>query len=376
MKNNRIYLSPPHMGDNERKYLTDAFDSNWIAPLGPHVDGFENEMAEYLGVKHTAALSSGSAALHLALIIAGIKEGDKVLCPSLTFSATANVIMYEKAQPIFVDSDPNTWVVDLIALEKAIKEHKPKAFIPVDLYGQSCDYDAILNLCNQHNVIVIEDAAEALGADYKGKKCGSFGEMGILSFNGNKIITTSGGGMLLSNNEDYVKKARFLATQAREPELHYEHKELGYNYRMSNLLAAIGSGQLQVLDDRVKTRRSIFERYFDALSHIDGFDFMPEAPNNKLNRWLTTLTVDPNKTGVNRTQIIEALEKENIESRPVWKPMHLQPLYKDCDYITVGEKDVSGRLFENGLCLPSGSNLSVDDQNRIIDIISDTIKSA
>ena len=376
MKNNRIYLSPPHMGDNERKYLTDAFDSNWIAPLGPHVDGFENEMAEYLGVKHTAALSSGSAALHLALIIAGIKEGDKVLCPSLTFSATANVIMYEKAQPIFVDSDPNTWVVDLIALEKAIKEHKPKAFIPVDLYGQSCDYDAILNLCNQHNVIVIEDAAEALGADYKGKKCGSFGEMGILSFNGNKIITTSGGGLLLSNNEDYVKKARFLATQAREPELHYEHKELGYNYRMSNLLAAIGSGQLQVLDDRVKTRRSIFERYFDALSHIDGFDFMPEAPNNKLNRWLTTLTVDPNKTGVNRTQIIEALEKENIESRPVWKPMHLQPLYKDCDYITVGEKDVSGRLFENGLCLPSGSNLSVDDQNRIIDIISDTIKSA
>jgi pyridoxal phosphate-dependent aminotransferase EpsN len=369
MKNNRIYLSPPHMGEKERALLLDAFDSNWIAPLGPHVDGFEKEMAEYLGVKHAAALSSGSGALHLALIIAGIKEGDKVLCPSLTFSATANVIMYEKAQPIFVDSDPKFWVVDLNALEKSIKKHKPKAFIPVDLYGQSCDYDAILNVCNQHNVIVIEDAAEALGADYKGKKCGSFGKMGILSFNGNKIITTSGGGMLVSNNEEYVKKARFLATQARESELHYEHKELGYNYRMSNLLAAVGRGQLEVIDDRVSTRRSIFNRYEKALSHIDGFTFMQEAGYGKSNRWLTTLTVDEKSTGISRTHIIDTLEKENIESRPVWKPMHMQPLYKKYEYIRSDDRDVSAELFENGLCLPSGSSLSEGDQGRIIDII-------
>ena len=357
------------MGDNERKYLTDAFDSNWIAPLGPHVDGFEKEMAEYLGVKHAAALSSGSSALHLALILAGIKEGDRLLCPSLTFSASANVILYEKAQPIFVDSDPNTWVVDLNALEKAIVEHKPKAFIPVDLYGQSCDYDAITDLCKKYNVLLIEDAAEALGADYKGEKCGSFGEMGILSFNGNKIITTSGGGMLVSNNEDYVNKARFLATQARESELHYEHKELGYNYRLSNLLAAVGRGQLQMIDERVSARRSFFNRYEKALSHIDGFTFMQEADYGKSNRWLTTLTVNEKVVGISRTQIINALEKENIESRPVWKPMHMQPLYEKCEYIKSDNRDVSAELFENGLCLPSGSSLSKSDQGRVIDII-------
>ncbi len=376
MKNNRIYLSPPHMGENERKYLTDAFDSNWIAPLGPNVDAFEKEMADYLGVKHAAALCSGSSALHLALILAGIKEGDKVLCPSLTFSASANVILYEKAQPIFVDSDPNTWVLDLAACEKAMQKYNPKALISVDLYGQSCNYNAITDLCGKYNVLLIEDAAEALGADFKSKKCGSFGEMGILSFNGNKIITTSGGGMLVSNNEEFVTKARFLATQAREPDLHYEHKELGYNYRLSNLLAAVGRGQLEVIDDRVSTRRSIFNRYEKALSHIDGFTFMQEAGYGKSNRWLTTLTVDEKSTGISRTHIIDTLEKENIESRPVWKPMHMQPLYKDCDYITVGEEDVSGRLFENGLCLPSGSNLSEYDQNRVIDIISSTIENA
>ena len=374
MKNKRIYLSPPHMGEKERAYLIDAFDSNWIAPLGPHVDGFEEEMSEYLGVNHAAALSSGSGALHLALKIVGVEAGDKVLCPSLTFAASANVIMYEKAQPIFVDSDQYTWVVDLNALEKAIKKHKPKALIAVDLYGQSCDYDAILDLCNHHNIIVIEDAAEALGADYKGKKCGSFGEMGILSFNGNKIITTSGGGMLVSNNEDYVKKARFLSTQAREPKLHYEHTELGYNYRMSNLLAAVGRGQLEVIEDRVKARRSIFNRYEKALSHIDGFTFMQEADYGKSNRWLTTLTVDEKRTGVSRTQIIDALEKENIEARPVWKPMHMQPLYKKCEYVMSGNEDVSKKLFENGLCLPSGSNLSDGNQTRIIDIILASIK--
>ena len=373
-KNSKIYLSPPHLGVEERKLLLDAFDSNWIAPLGPHVDAFEQEMAKYLGINHAAALSSGSSALHLALKILGVKEGDKVLCPSLTFVASANVILYENATPVFVDVDSKYWTIDLSSLENAINKYNPKALISVDLYGQSCDYDAITDLCDKYNVALIEDAAEAMGSEYKNQKCGSFGQMGILSFNGNKIITTSGGGMLFSNDESVIDKARFLATQAREPAIHYEHKELGYNYRMSNLLAAVGRGQLQVLDNRVKTRRKIYQRYFDALSHIEGLDFMPEAPNSKSNRWLTTLTVDPQKTGINRTQIIEALEKENIESRPVWKPMHLQPLYKDCDYVAVNKEDVSSKLFKNGLCLPSGSNLNRDDQNRIIDIVLETLK--
>ena len=369
MKNNRIYLSPLHMGEKERKYLSDAFDSYWIAPLGPHVDGFENEMAEYLGVKHAAALCSGSGALHLALKIAGIKEGDRVLCPSLTFSASANVILYEKAQPIFIDSDLITWVMDLVACEKAMQKYKPKALISVDLYGQSCNYNAITDLCEKYNVLLIEDAAEALGATYKNKKCGSFGEMGILSFNRNKIITTSGGGMLVSNNEEFVTKARFLATQAREPDLHYEHKELGYNYRLGNLLAAVGRGQLEVIDDRVSVRRSIFNRYEKALSHIDGFTFMQEADYGKSNRWLTTLSVDEKSTGISRTHIIDTLEKENIESRPVWKPMHLQPLYRDYDYLKLNSTDVSKQLFDQGLCLPSGSSLSEKDQERVIDIV-------
>ncbi len=367
--NNRIYLSPPHMGDNEKKYLEDAFDSNWIAPLGPHVDGFENEMASYLNVGYATALNSGTASLHLALRILGIKKDDKVLCPSLTFAASANVILYENAQPIFVDSDPNTWVLDLVACEKAIKMYKPKALISVDLYGQSCDYDVIKDLCEKYNVLLIEDAAEALGADYKGKKCSSFGEMGILSFNGNKIITTSGGGMLVSNNKDYVKKARFLSTQAREHTIHYEHKELGYNYRMSNLTAAIGRGQLEVLDKRILSRRTIFNRYEKALSNIHGFNFMQEADYGLSNRWLTALTVDEKITGISRNQIIEVLEKENIESRPVWKPMHIQPLYKNCEYVKGDHGDVSAKLFQNGICLPSGSSLSEGEQGKIIDII-------
>ena len=357
------------MGKNESKFFTDAFDSNWIAPMGPHVNEFENEMAEYLGVKYAAALSSGTGALHLALKIAGIKEGEMVLCPSLTFVATANVIMYEKAHPIFIDSDPNTWVLDLFACEKAMQKYRPRALISVDLYGQSCDYDAIVDLCNKYNVFLIEDAAEALGAYYKDNKCGSFGEMGILSFNGNKIITTSGGGMLVSNNKDFAKKARFLSTQAREQEIHYEHKDLGYNYRMSNLLAAIGRGQLEVLDERISSRRAIFDRYDKALSHIQGINFMQEANYGSSNRWLTTLTVDEKITGISRNQIIEALEKENIESRPVWKPMHMQPLYKKHEYVTVNHRDVSAELFQNGICLPSGSSLTKADQGRIIDII-------
>ncbi len=374
MEHKRIYLSSPHMGENEKGLLSSAFDSNWIAPIGPHLDAFEQEMAEYLGIGHAAALSTGTAALHLAMKLVRVNKGDIVLCPSLTFSASANVILYENAIPIFLDVNPDTWTLNTEALEIAIKKYSPKVLISVDLYGQSADYNAILELCKIHNVAVIEDAAEALGAEYQGKKCGSFGRMGILSFNGNKIITTSGGGMLVSNNKNYVKKARFLATQAREPDLHYEHKELGYNYRMSNLLAAVGSGQLQVLDKRVIARRKIFQRYFDALSQTAGLEFMPEASYGTSNRWLTTLTVDSNITGVNCTQIIEMLDKENIEARPVWKPMHLQPLYKDCDYVTVGSEDVSKRLYKNGLCLPSGSNLSLEDQERVIDIVLNCVR--
>jgi len=373
MKNNRIYLSPPHMDNKSREFLLDAFDSNWIAPLGPHVDAFEQELAEYLQVEYAAALSSGTAALHLALKLAGINNGDIVLCPSLTFSASANAILYEKGIPVFVDVDLENWTLDIQSLEIAIKKHQPKALITVDLYGQSCDYDVIIYLCDKYNVTLIEDAAEALGAYYKGKKCGIFGRLGILSFNGNKIITTSSGGMLVSDDEDLVSKARFLATQAREAEIHYEHKELGYNYRMSNLLAAVGRGQLQVLDERVSTRRTIYSRYFDALSKVDGIQFMLEASYGKTNRWLTTLTVNAQKVGIGRTKIINALEKENIESRPVWKPMHMQPLYQTADYISNGDNDNSRHLFEKGLCLPSGSSLNEKDQGRIIDIILDCI---
>jgi len=375
MKNKKVLLSPPHMGEAERDLLLNAFNSNWIAPLGPHVDAFEQEMAKYLEINYAAALSSGSAALHLALKLAGVKEGDVVFCPSLTFTASANAILYEKTIPVFVDVSPDFWVIDLFALERAMQKLNPKALITVDLYGHSCDYGSIIELCEKYNVVLIEDAAEALGSEYMGQKCGVFGRMGVLSFNGNKIITTSGGGMLVSDNEDYIKKARFLAAQAREPEIHYEHKELGYNYRMSNLLAAVGRGQLQVLDDRVKTRRLIFSRYFNALSTIEGIDFMPEATYGLSNRWLTTLTVDLEKTGVSRSQIIQALGKENIEARPVWKPMHMQPLYKDCEYITKDNRDISKGLFEQGLCLPSGSSLSVSDQNRVIEIILSTIRS-
>ena len=374
MPDHRIYLSPPYMNSSEKDLLIEAFDSNWIAPLGPNVDQFESEMSDYIGVKSAAALSSGTAALHLALKILGLKAGDKVLCSSLTFAASANAILYENCVPVFIDTDPATWNLDVELLEEAIIQHKPKALITVDLYGQSCDYDAICDICKKHGVAIIEDSAEALGAEYNGKKCGAFGDISIISFNGNKIITTSGGGMLLSNNEDYVKKARFLSTQAREPELHYEHRELGYNYRMSNLLAAVGRGQLMVIDDRVTSRRKIFERYKEALGGIGGINFMPEAEYSRSNRWLTTLTVDSGKTQVSRTEIIDVLAKENIESRPVWKPMHLQPLYRDYDYISRDGADVAGQLFEQGMCLPSGSSLSEADQNRVIDIVLETLK--
>jgi len=368
------------MGSTERDLLMGAFDSNWIAPLGPHVDAFEKEMCEYIGIKHAVALSSGTAALHLALKLLGVGQGDYVFCSSLTFAASANPILYEKAKPVFIDSDRETWNMCPIALEKALNEYKkrnqlPKAVIVVNLYGQSADYDRILEVCDHYNVPVIEDAAESLGATYKGKQTGNFGVMSILSFNGNKIITTSGGGMLLSNNEEYIKRARFLATQARDEALHYEHSQLGFNYRMSNVLAAIGRGQLLVLDERVSAKRKVFQRYFDALSDIDGIEFMPEAIFGVSNRWLTVMTVDSEKTGVDRTQIIKILEGHNIESRPVWKPMHLQPLYKDYDYFTAEPGiSISDRLFEQGICLPSGSDLTEQEQDRIISIIVDCLK--
>ena len=368
----RIYLSPPHLSGLEEKYLQEALASNWIAPLGPQVDAFEQEMAAYLGIKAAVALSSGTAALHLALKLAGIATGDRVLCPSLTFSSSANVILYEKAIPVFIDVDPATWTLDCVALDKALRNHKanntlPRALITVDLYGQSADYTAILEICGAYGVAVVEDAAEALGAEYKDAKCGTFGDAGILSFNGNKIVTTSGGGMLVSNDDTLVEQARFLSNQAREPEIYYEHKQLGYNYRMSNLLAAVGRGQLAVLDDRVQVKLDIFDRYMSALGGIEGVDFMPAAAYGRTNRWLTTLTIAEDIAGFNYGAVIAALEEEDIEARPVWKPMHLQPLYQEYEYFPTADGDISKLIFENGLCLPSGTSLSENDQNRVID---------
>ena len=367
--NERIYLSPPFVDEVEKNYMLDAFDSNWIAPVGPDIDNFENEIASFLAIEGACALSSGTAALHLALKILGVKKGDRVLCPSLTFVATANAILYQNAEPVFIDSSLDTWVLDINVLEKAIKKYKPKALISVDLYGQSCDYDQIYKLCNENNVFVIEDAAEALGSEYKDKKCGSFGEIGILSFNGNKIITSSGGGTLVSHNEEYVRKAKFLSTQAREPFLHYEHRELGYNYRLSNISAAIGRAQLKKIEKFIEARRYNFEKYYEILSKVDGFSFMPKANNVNPNRWLTTFTVDSKKCGFSNTDIINLLESENIESRPVWKPMHMQPLFIDYKYVTHNGKDAAASLFNQGICLPSGACLKDSNRERIIDLI-------
>jgi pyridoxal phosphate-dependent aminotransferase EpsN len=337
LKSKRIYLSSPHMSGGEIKYIEDAFATNWIAPLGPHVDAFEAELAEYLGVKGAAVLSSGTAAIHLALILLGVDKGDLVFCSSLTFAATANPILYQRAEPVFIDADPATWNMSVGALERAFVDAKqegrlPKAVIVVNLYGQSADLEPIGELCEHYGAALVEDAAESLGATYKGRKSGSFGQFGILSFNGNKIITSSSGGALVSDNLEALQRARYLATQARQTARHYEHTEAGYNYRMSNVLAGIGRGQLKVLEDRVEARRAVFERYCEALGAVQGFEFMPEAGYGRATRWLTCLTVDPQVCGVSRDQIIDALEAENIEARPVWKPMHLQPLYAECRY--------------------------------------------
>ncbi|MBJ13383.1 MAG: pyridoxal phosphate-dependent aminotransferase [Candidatus Marinimicrobia bacterium] len=368
----QIFLSPPHMSDKEKELLGNAFESNWIAPIGPSIDQFEKELSHYIGVKASCVLSSGTAALHLALKILGVGKGDIVLCPSLTFAASANVILYEDAVPIFIDVDPVNWVIDINLLEFAMKKYSPKALIAVDLYGNPCNYNEINRLCKKYDVLLIEDAAESLGSSYNDNKCGSFGKIAALSFNGNKIITTSGGGALVSSNEDYIKKARFLSTQAREPFLHYEHKELGYNYRMSNLLAAVGIGQLSRIDYFIKKRRENFNYYFESFSSIDSINFMEESLSSNSNRWLTTLIINEEMTNVKRDNIINSLIKENIECRPVWKPMHMQPLYIKSTYVH-GKKDISKNLFENGLCLPSGSNLNREDQNRIVEIILDCL---
>ena len=373
IKNNKIYLSPPHMSGEELRLIKDAIKSNWIAPLGPQVDKFEKEISTYLGVKDAAALSSGTAALHLSLNILGVKKNDYVFCSDLTFVASANAISYLGAIPIFIDSEEKSWNMCPDSLEEAFKKFSPKAVIVTDIYGQSADYHEILNICKKHNVPIIEDAAESLGASYGEKKCGSFGEMAILSFNGNKIITTSGGGMLLSNNQKYIKKARKLASQAKENYLHYEHVELGYNYRMSNIIAAIGRAQLKVLDKYVQLRREIFNYYKENLIENKKIDFMPEPEGSFSTRWLTVLQINKNsKFSVN--SLINHLINENIEARPVWKPMHLQPLYLKSDFIKIKEKSISKKLFNNGLCLPSGSNLTTKDQIKVIKEIKSFFK--
>ena len=366
------------MGDHERDLLLDAFDSNWIAPLGPHVDAFERELATKVGVGHAAALSSGTAALHLALEMLGVGPGDEVLTSTFTFAATVNAIRYVGATPVFIDSDLSTWNMDpdLLAEEIAACKKRgklPKAVVTVDLYGQCVDYDSILALCAEHGVPVLEDAAEALGATYKGKAAGSFGAMGVFSFNGNKIITTSGGGMLVSDDKKWIDRARYLSTQARDPVPHYQHSTIGYNYRLSNLLSAVGRGQLRVLDERVASRRSNNAFYRRELANWPGIDFMPEASYGEATFWLTCITVDPGEFGADREQIREHLESRDIEARPVWKPMHLQPVYRDC---RVRGGDVSRGLFEDGLSLPSGSSLDSADLSRILDALRSVPKKA
>ncbi|MGT8956528.1 DegT/DnrJ/EryC1/StrS family aminotransferase [Bacillus cereus] len=362
----RIFLSSPHMSDEgyEMHYVKEAFDTNWIAPLGENVNGFERELAAKVGSKEAAALSSGTAAIHLALKAAGVGEGDIVFCQTLTFSATANPIIYQNATPVFIDSDYETWNMCPKALEEAFKKYpNVKAVIVVHLYGLSADMDKIVELCKKYDVTLIEDAAESLGTYYKGKHTGSFGNYGIFSFNGNKIITTSGGGMLVSNNEERVSKVRFWATQSRDQARHYQHSELGFNYRMSNVVAGIGRGQLKVLDQRVQKKRYIFDFYKRELGGLEGIELMPSNEWNEPNYWLSSMTLNGK---IRPIDVMEALEKENIESRPVWKPMHLQPFFEKYDFVGT---DVSEKLFENGICLPSDTKMTEADLERVVKII-------
>lgn len=366
----KIWLSSPHIGEEEQKYVQQAFETNWIAPLGPNVDGFEQDISAFTGAKHTAVLTSGTAAIHLGLILLDVQPGDEVICSSFTFAASANPIRYQGAKPIFIDSEPETWNMDPELLRTAIEDRiakgkKPKAIILVHLYGMPCKMDEIMEIAEEFGIPVLEDAAEALGSNYKGQPLGTFGKIGTLSFNGNKIITTSGGGALISDDDELVEKARFLSTQARDDAPHYQHSQIGYNYRMSNVVAGIGRGQMQVLPKRIAQRRENYSFYKSSLSDIEGISFH-EEPNADMssNRWLTTITVNPDETnGVSREDLRLALQEENIESRPLWKPMHQQPVFSTFPYY--GNR-VSDKLFSNGLCLPSGSNLTPTDRERVV----------
>jgi pyridoxal phosphate-dependent aminotransferase EpsN len=367
----RIYLSPPHLGDDELNLVKAAFASNWIAPKGPDVDAFEQEVAEFVGVRHAAALSSGTAALHLALKLVGVERGDEVICSSFTFSASANPIVYEGATPVFIDSEPSSWNMDPALLREeleacAARGRLPRAVIVVDLYGQSADYDAIGEVCARYSVPIVQDAAEGLGASYRGRQLGTQGCCGIFSFNGNKIITTSGGGMLVSDDAQMVNRARFLATQACDPAPHYQHSAIGYNYRLSNVLAAIGRGQLRVLPERIEARKRNRLFYEEALKELPGIDFMPIASHGEPNYWLTCITIDPETFGATRDEVRLALEAENIESRPAWKPLHLQPVFAGCR--RRGGAVIEG-IFAKGLCLPSGSSMTVEDLTRVGQIV-------
>jgi len=377
MNHPRILLSTPHMSGLEQEHIAEAFRTNWIAPLGPHVDAFEKEFAGKVGSSHAAALSSGTAALHLALVLLGIQSGDEVICSTFTFSASANVIRYVQADPVFIDSDERTWNLDPDLLEAELKSCQtrgklPKALILVHLYGQSADLNPILKLCQRYGITLIEDAAESLGATYQGRSVGTFGKLGAFSFNGNKIITTSGGGMLVSDDEALIERARFLATQARDPAPHYEHSVIGYNYRLSNVLAGIGRGQLKVLDERVEQKRRIFEFYQEAFQDVPGIEFMPEAPYGRSTRWLTCILIDPKKFGATREDVRLHLDRNNIEARPVWKPMHLQPVFSGC---RCRGGAVSEVIFQRGLCLPSGTNLTKEELERVAETLLSTQRS-
>lgn len=375
MENKRIYLASPHMGGMEQEFVKEAFDTNWVAPLGPNVNNFEKEIAEYVGAKDAAALVSGTSAIHLALKAIGIKKGDRVFCTSLTFAASCNPIMYENGEPVFIDSEPESWNMSPVALEKAFikakEENKmPIAVIVVHLYGQSADMDKIMEICNRYNTPIIEDAAESLGATYRGKQTGTFGRFGVFSFNGNKIITTSGGGMLVSDDEEKIAKARFWSTQARDNARHYEHTELGYNYRMSNITAGIGRGQLRVLNERIAQKKRIFERYTEAFNSIKDIVMMPICEYGEPNYWLSCMTLKE-ESKVKSLDIILALEEKNIESRPIWKPMHMQPYYSEFEFFNHNEDEISVAedIFNRGVCLPSDTKMTEEEIDKVINII-------
>lgn len=374
----RIYLSPPHLGSLEQHFVAEAFDSNWIAPVGPQVDAFEQEFVVAVAASHAVALNSGTAALHLALLDCGVGSGDEVLVSTFTFSASVNPIRYLGGVPVFVDSERQSWNMDPDLLAEVVearvrKGRVPKALVLVHLYGQSANLQPILDICEPYGIALLEDAAEALGSTYQGRSVGTFGRAGFFSFNGNKIITTSGGGMLVTEDGVLAERVRKRATQARDPAPHYEHSEIGYNYRLSNVLAAIGRGQLRVLDERVSARRRNFDFYSNALGGLPGIEFMPEAPWGRHTRWLTTLTIDPERFGADREAVRHALEAENIDARPVWKPMHRQPIFREFDVIG---GNVADDLFQRGLCLPSGSNLSEVDLERVVSVVTEVHRSS